>query len=357
MRKIAWCLTVLTGTAKMEIPVNGEFGTKQFDEKELSGSLELGGVQRCAPHFMPEGDYIHVRRAGRGVGIEPMFTNVARSFVELDRFWSEPSRLQSAAGRIAGPEIWLQRREDDMELTWAGWASVSEGSSTPGGRVAAVPWGNNIALFLADPSGGIYTALGDPQAGFGPWRSVSEGSSTPGAPVTAIPWGNNIALFLADPNGGIYTALGDPQAGFGPWRSVSEGSSTPGAPVTAIPWGNSIALFIADPNGGIYTALGDPNYAADHVDHGVNFAGFGPWRSVSEGRSTPGAPVTAIPWGNEHRPVYCRSRRWSIGVGGPQLRSRPCRPCGSLCRLWALEERGERQQHARRAGYRDSVGK
>src|SRR6516225_9693614 len=115
------------------------------------------------------------------------------------------------------------------------------------------------------------------------------------ATVMAIPWGNNIALFIADPSGGIYTALGDPNyaadrvdhgvnfAGFGAWRSVSEGRSTPGGWVTAIPWGNNIALFFADPNGGIYTALGDPNYAADRVDHGVNFAGFGPWRSVSEG--------------------------------------------------------------------------
>ena len=75
------------------------------------------------------------------------------------------------------------------------------------------------------------------------------------------------------------------------WASVSEGSSTPGGRVTAVPWGNNIALFIADPNGGIYTALGDPNYAADH---GVNFAGFGAWRSVSEGSSTPGAPVAAV---------------------------------------------------------------
>jgi hypothetical protein len=49
-------------------------------------------------------DYIHVRRAGRGVGIEPMFTNVARWFAELDRSGRNLSRLQSAAGRIAGPE-------------------------------------------------------------------------------------------------------------------------------------------------------------------------------------------------------------------------------------------------------------
>jgi hypothetical protein len=78
---------------------------------------------------------------------------------------------------------------------WSLWSGVSEGSSTPGARVTAVPWGNRFALFIADPNGGIYTAAGDPQAGFGPWRSVSEGSSTPGAPVMAIPWGNNIALY------------------------------------------------------------------------------------------------------------------------------------------------------------------
>ena len=82
---------------------------------------------------------------------------------------------------------------------------------------------------------------------------------------------------------------------------MSEGSSTPGGSVTVIPWGNNIALFIADPNGGIYTALGDPNYAADHVDHGVTFAGFGGWGLVSGPsdpfRAAPGSPVTAVPYG------------------------------------------------------------
>jgi len=166
------------------------------------------------------------------------------------------------------------------------WASVSEGKSTPGAPVTAVPWGNRIAVFLADPNGGIYTAAGDPQAGFGPWASVSEGRSTPGAPVTAVPWGNRIAVFLADPGGGIYTTGGDPQRGFGLWASVSEGRSTPGAPVTAVPWRNHIILFLADPGGGVYRAMGDPQ------------AGFGPWASVSEGRSAPGGRVTAVPWGN-----------------------------------------------------------
>jgi hypothetical protein len=72
----------------------------------------------------------------------------------------------------------------------------------------------------------------------------------------------------------------------GPWMSISDGQSMPGAPVAAVPWRRSFALFIADSAGGIYTTGGDPR------------EGFGPWASVSEGRSTAGAPVTAVPWGN-----------------------------------------------------------
>src|SRR6266446_6535979 len=135
---------------------------------------------------------------------------------------------------------------------WADWSSVAEGRSTPGAPVMAIPWGNNIALFLADRNGGIYTALGDPNyaadhgnfAGFGPWRSVSEGSSTPGGPVTAVPWGSGFALFLADPNGGIYTAAGDPHAGFGPWGFVVDGLTAPGAPVSAVGDGERVGLFM-----------------------------------------------------------------------------------------------------------------
>ena len=36
-----------------------------------------------------EGDCVRVRRSGRGVLIEPMFTNVAEWFAELDQF-AEP---------------------------------------------------------------------------------------------------------------------------------------------------------------------------------------------------------------------------------------------------------------------------
>ena len=41
-----------------------------------------------------------------------------------------------------------------------------------------------------------------------------------------------------------------------PWSSVSQGSTTPGAPVTAVVTGpGQISLFLADPGGGVYTTI------------------------------------------------------------------------------------------------------
>jgi antitoxin VapB len=37
-----------------------------------------------------EGDRVRVRRVGRGVLVEPMFTNVSAWFAELDRLGSQP---------------------------------------------------------------------------------------------------------------------------------------------------------------------------------------------------------------------------------------------------------------------------
>ena len=67
---------------------------------------------------------------------------------------------------------------------------------------------------------------------------------------------------------------------------MPEHISTPGALITAVPWGNRFALFMTDANSGVYTTSGDPQI------------GFDPWVTVSEGSSTPGARVTAVPWGN-----------------------------------------------------------
>ena len=68
---------------------------------------------------------------------------------------------------------------------------------------------DRVALFLADPNGGvygIYATLDSASAGWALWTSVSEGRSTPGAPINAVVTGpNRVTLFLADPNGGVYT--------------------------------------------------------------------------------------------------------------------------------------------------------
>jgi len=104
-----------------------------------------------------------------------------------------------------------------------------------------------------------------------PWSSVSQGSTTPGAPVTAVPWGQQIALFLVDPNGGIYTTGGDPQAGYRPWAYVPGISARPGSSIAAVPYRVPItsswegfALFIADPSGEVQTTSSRfPDYEID----------------------------------------------------------------------------------------------
>lgn len=45
---------------------------------------------RLPREFRFEGDRVRVRRAGRGVLVEPMFANVAEWFAELDRVGAEP---------------------------------------------------------------------------------------------------------------------------------------------------------------------------------------------------------------------------------------------------------------------------
>jgi hypothetical protein len=109
---------------------------------------------------------------------------------------------------------------------------------------------------LREPCGiGAGAGIDAPDPGAIPWTSVSEGRSTPGAPITAVVTGlDRVALFVADPNGGVYTTSGSAGAGWGPWTSVSQGRSTPGAPITAVVTGpDRVAVFLADPNGGVYT--------------------------------------------------------------------------------------------------------
>jgi hypothetical protein len=163
----------------------------------------------------------------------------------------------------------------------APWLAVSAGATSPGARVSGVTVDDKVALFLADPSGGVYTASGT-VANWGPWRPVSGGATVPGGAVTAcVATDGKVTLIVTDANGGVYACRGRGIEWSG-WVGVREGASIPGAPLSAIPGADGrISLFLADPDGGVYTCRG----VGDDWD---------PWAPVSEGASTPGAPISAI---------------------------------------------------------------
>jgi hypothetical protein len=67
-----------------------------------------------------------------------------------------------------------------------------------------------MAVFVADVNGGVYSTSGSAEAGWSPLTSVSEGSTTRGAPIGAVMMQNRVALFLADPGGGVFAIDGLP---------------------------------------------------------------------------------------------------------------------------------------------------
>src|SRR5262245_35549345 len=67
-----------------------------------------------------------------------------------------------------------------------------------GSRVTTIPQGDGFAVFATDLAGGIYGTVGIPGGTWWGWLTMSQGSTTPGGTVTAVQWGNNIALFIAD---------------------------------------------------------------------------------------------------------------------------------------------------------------
>jgi len=73
-----------------------------------------------------------------------------------------------------------------------------------------------------------------------------------------------------------------------PWTSVSKGVSTPGAPVTALPWDDVYELFITDPHGGIYAFKAVPGYG---------------WEAVPGLTSKPGTPITFMTGAGLRGPV------------------------------------------------------
>jgi Fibronectin type III domain len=185
---------------------------------------------------------------------------------------------------------------------WGGWHDVQEGSTIPGGWVTAVQTRpDQIALFLADPNGGIYTNLGFGRTDWSAWHDVAQGSSTPGARVTPVLTGQQeITLFITDPNGGIYTASGFDRDWGGGWTIVDGIRSAPGSPVTAVvPSEQHVDLFITDANGDIYTNWRDGN----------RWSG---WQPVAQGSSTPGAPITALLTGPQEITLFITDRNGGI---------------------------------------------
>jgi hypothetical protein len=169
---------------------------------------------------------------------------------------------------------------------WAAWSDVAGGGSTPGAPVSAVVMGDRITVVVAGPDGTVFANEGKP-GGWGLWGTVSDGSTTPGGHVSAVRVGDRIVVALADKGGGIFATEGTRAGGWGPWRHVSHGSSTPGAALGAVAIGDRVTLVLADPGGGIFANEGRPD------------RGWGPWRSVSEGSTIPGGHVTAIPRGGD----------------------------------------------------------
>ena len=187
---------------------------------------------------------------------------------------------------VTDPDGGVFSTSGSAESGWGPWASVSEGRSVAGAPIASVlmTGQDGVSVFVTDPSGGIFTTSGRAGGSWAPWTSVAEGRTVAGGPIAAVVTGaDRVALFVADAGGGIFMTSGSARSGWAPWTNVSEGRSIAGATLTAVSSGaDRITLFVADQAGGVFTSSGS---AA---------SGWAPWTSVSDGRTVPGAPVTAV---------------------------------------------------------------
>ncbi len=62
---------------------------------------------RLPREFRLPGDRVRVRRVGQGVLLEPMATDLASWFAEMDRFGDEPFRGARSSGRYQAEFPWL----------------------------------------------------------------------------------------------------------------------------------------------------------------------------------------------------------------------------------------------------------
>jgi phospholipase C len=116
-----------------------------------------------------------------------------------------------------------------------------------------------VALFVADPGGGVFTTAGVPTRDWQNWTTVNEGVAQPSTSVTAVLTSDGrVGVFIPDPGGGVFATLGVPGE-WTVWTSVAEGNAGPGTNVAAVsPGGSRFGVFVADPGGGIFANSGDP---------------------------------------------------------------------------------------------------
>jgi hypothetical protein len=161
--------------------------------------------------------------------------------------------------------------------------------ASPGGLVVNdLATGSQFVLFVADDHGEVFTNTGAPYEGWSGWVTVSQGSTTPGGHVAAVPWGDSYALFLSDPNGGVYGIKATP--GFG-WENVPGLTGKPGAPITALSW---FPPPISDPNSADYPILLFTTNANGEIvsTSGLPYQTWQPWSKVGDRAAPSGAMLT-----------------------------------------------------------------
>ena len=223
--------------------------------------------------------------------------------------------------------------------------SVSLIQPPPTGRIAAVQIGTKVPYLMVEarlkadqfdfniPNEGVIVyrvqitdSSVEAQDATIPLALITKTALTSGQSITTD--GATIDVGGAVLGGGFSVLVTTPEPGQSPWTTVAEGRSTPGAPVTAVLTGqNRIALFLADPNGGIYTISGFGE-------------SWGQWKTVAEGRSTPGAP--------RHGSAV-RSESHRIVLSRPQWRD--LHNLGLWGELGTMENRRGGTQHTRRASH------
>jgi len=167
------------------VPVNRSPGVftrliRNTHESVPPASAPLGSVPTALVHAKPAAEPSLQALALSVPSPGSIQALVRRSASGMGRAWlrrqddSRLLQLQSRSARLrhrrCGNEREMYACHGRYRRGWGLCQSVSQGATVPGGPVAAIPVGDEIALFLADPAGGVYTCLGRYHGEWKPWR-------------------------------------------------------------------------------------------------------------------------------------------------------------------------------------------